>query len=227
MPCHAMHPSIDPFFDAIHAFTHPRTHQCNLSLFAPEPPPLVSLPTCLNPPCTSSSLSPSNSLPLGMSRNPTLPCCTCRLILHHHGPVIIGHSPQDAFYRVRGEFVTVGSSLGLTLRLSSLRRAALPTMSVRLTNFTLGFTCDLQLTPGPSPPFLKAVNVSFPTPPRVYLRIRAMERGPFDVAGWPGLSEWLSSEINRALAPLVCPGFLEVNFLSAAPSQEPPTWPSR
>jgi len=115
-------------------------------------------------------------------------------------------------YRVAGEFLAPDFAFGLVLRMSHLEHAVLPTISVKTTNLTVGFSVDVTLEPHPDVPFIDILELSLVEPPTVDLRVQVLENRFLDLVSIPGVSDWLRYEIKASCRPFVHPGRVAVNI---------------
>jgi len=100
----------------------------------------------------------------------------------------------------------------LVLRMSKLRHAVLPTLTIKVSHLAVAFTLDLAITAAPTLPFVQAVRLAFPESPEIDLRVSPL--GGVDLSSIPGVRSWLQAELKGAMLDYVEPGHIIVNVTS-------------
>lgn len=112
--------------------------------------------------------------------------------------------------RVSGGFTPDDFEIKLVLRMSSLKRAFLPSITIKVSNLSLAFTMDLAIYPAPTLPFLRIVNATFVDLPIMDFRVSPLSG--VDLGSIPGVSAWLQSSLAASVRPYVDPGYFTLNI---------------
>jgi len=120
--------------------------------------------------------------------------------------------PLPVRLRLSGAFLSDDFQFHLTLRMSSLKHAYLPSINIRVSQPALAFVVDATLVPTPSMPFVDHVKLTLAELPAMDLKVSPI--GGVDLISIPGVRAWLQSELEAVMRPFVNPGYILLNVSS-------------